>query len=946
MPEDPNKLYSVYKTTIWFAIASIVLAVSLVLMVFQDHGREWKHWQRKFIAFEREKLRAELEELATSEHREKLKAIEDQLKGARAKAAGHKAEQAALLREKENLQVPLVKAKTHFQDLKQYVDSYKFFLEEHRAHGRKREAAEYEQELKTLEPEFAKAKLKQEELEERLDEIDAKLQSFKADEAHVKKELTQLLRDQTQLERKLEKIDPASGVAKAAQEALNAPMLDFIAPSLQVQQIVLEDLEDDFYFAKSQKVDRCTTCHLAIDQKGFEKAPQPFRTHPKLDLFLGTDSPHPLEKIGCTVCHGGSGQSMSFVQAAHTPQSEEQEKSWRKEYRWHELKHWEAKMLPLQHTQASCTKCHQGVMEIPEAPKLNEGRRLAQQYGCFGCHTVKGFDNRWKVGPSLLNIQSKVERDWVSRWLQNPKSFRPSTQMPSIFHQENTNLPEDRAKSNVAIEGIAAYLMKNSESVSLATPPVKGNSEIGKKLVKDLGCLGCHSAEGVDVNHHGPELVHLGSKTSAEWLYTWLKDPKHISPDTRMPDLRLTDEEAAHITSFLLQDRNEKFEAVEIPEVTAEEVETFALDYMSRKMRRSEALEKLSAMDRETKLEFVGREMVLQQGCYGCHTIKGFETAKPIGTELTKEGQKEVDKLDFGFEKIEQTRQAWFSQKLKNPRIFDRGRIRDYHEKLRMPNFGFTDEQADALTTFLLSLREDDIPLEMQKRLNLKEQEIEAGRFLVSKFNCQGCHTLDGAEGRVRPTFEDPGLAPPILDGEGAKVQEAWLYRFLQSPILVRPWLHYRMPTFGLSDEATDILVKYFSNLAQQKISFAPKAIVPSTSKTIQAGRELFVKFKCIQCHQSGAEGLTASFLAPDLTMAHERLKPAWVVEWLKDPQALQAGTMMPSFFPDGNTPVKDVLEGDTLKQINAIKDYLMVFTPEEAEKIRSGNTSSQEAET
>ncbi len=593
-------------------------------------------------------------------------------------------------------------------------------------------------------------------------------------------------------------------------------------------------------------------------------------------------------------------------------------------------------MLPLQHTQASCAKCHGGVLEVPKAPQLNEGRRLAQKFGCFGCHTVKGFEHAWKAGPGLLNIQSKVDREWIVRWLQNPKGFRASTQMPQVFHLENTSSPEDKAKSNAAIEGVATYLLKHSDPIPLKTPPAEGDPEIGKKLVQDLGCLGCHSGGDSKASDHGPELVHLGSKVSREWLFTWLKDPKFVSHNTRMPNLRLTDEEAAHMASYLLESKNQKFDDMPLPQVEDKELNGLTLDYMTRKMRHAEAQDKLSKMDLESKFEFVGREMILQQGCFGCHDIRGFEDMKPIGTELTKEGQKEVDKLYFGFVDIEHTRQAWFFQKLKNPRIFDRGKLLGYHERLRMPHFGFTDEEAEALTTFLLSLREEHIPLEMTRQLNLKENEIEVGRRLVSKFNCQGCHSLDGAEGRIRQLYDDPGNAPPILDGEGAKVQEAWLYHFLQKPEAIRPWLKIRMPTFGFSEEQTNNLVKYFHNLAEQKISFAP-AELHATDESIQTGRNLFIKLKCIQCHQPGeAASLSASFLAPDLTLARERLKPDWISEWLKDPQVLQSGTMMPGFFPEGQTPFPDVLGGDAVEQIRAIRDYLLIFTPEEAANVKA----------
>ena len=100
------------------------------------------------------------------------------------------------------------------------------------------------------------------------------------------------------------------------------------------------------------------------------------------------------------------------------------------------------------------------------------------------------------------------------------------------------------------------------------------------------------------------------------------------------------------------------------------------------------------------------------------------------------------------------------------------------------------------------------------------------------------------------------------------------------------------------------------------------------------------MKLKCMQCHQPGeAASLTASFLAPNLTLARERLKPDWIVEWLKDPQVLQPGTMMPTFFPEGQTPFPDVLGGDAVEQSKAIRDYLLIFTPEEAANAKAAKS-------
>ena len=530
------------------------------------------------------------------------------------------------------------------------------------------------------------------------------------------------------------------------------------------------------------------------------------------------------------------------------------------------------------------------------------------------------------------------------RWLENPKAFRPSTKMPRIFHLSNTSDEESKAKNEMAIAGIAAYLTKNSEPVSLEGPPVKGKPEEGERLVKEIGCLGCHTVGSLTANDHGPELSGLGSKVKPDWLYTWLKNPKHYSADTRMPNLRLTDQEAAHITSYLLASRNEKFESLRPPHVDPKMVDDMAIGYLVGKMRREEARAEIEKMNPDARLEFLGQQVIAQQGCFGCHDIKGFSAeggssasggggAKPIGTELTEEGSKEINKLDFGFIPLDPTREAWFFQKLKEPRIFDTGRVKAWHEKLRMPQFDFSDEEAGALTTFLLSLQKSEIPLEMMRRLNSSEVETEAGRLLVSKLNCQGCHTLDGKEGLVRSIIEDKGSAPPILFAEGKKVREPWLYHFLGNPSTIRPWLRYRMPTFGFDERELTTVVNYFNHISGIEPSFAGEKIPASTPEEIAAGRQLFKALQCIKCHQTEAPGagLSTSFLAPNLEIAKDRLRPNWILEWLKDPQTLEPGTMMPTFFPEGQSPMKDVLGGDAERQIKALRDYLMVFTQEEA---------------
>src|SRR5262249_11094597 len=40
--------------------------------------------------------------------------------------------------------------------------------------------------------------------------------------------------------------------------------------------------------------------------------------------------------------------------------------------------------------------------------------------------------------------------------------------------------------------------------------------------------------------------------TTYEWVYNWVRDPKHYNPNTYMPNLRLTDAQAADVATYLM----------------------------------------------------------------------------------------------------------------------------------------------------------------------------------------------------------------------------------------------------------------------------------------------------------------------------------------------------------------------------------------------------------
>src|SRR3972149_5420863 len=111
------------------------------------------------------------------------------------------------------------------------------------------------------------------------------------------------------------------------QEVKDPHALSLAPPLGTIRQIWLPDID---------RVDRCTSCHLGADDAALADAAQPFRTHS--GTWLQT---HPPDRFGCTVCHGGQGEAITYRDAAHAP-----------------IPHWPEPIRPRELIEASCGTCH------------------------------------------------------------------------------------------------------------------------------------------------------------------------------------------------------------------------------------------------------------------------------------------------------------------------------------------------------------------------------------------------------------------------------------------------------------------------------------------------------------------------------------------------------------------------------------------------------------
>ena len=916
-----------------FAASSIFLLLSVVWMVWDDYDRDWKNTQRHFNQLELQVTRAQLEQAGRAVDRNKLTQLEAQQKAVEKNIAANRQTVDDLQAKAKDADLKVFRATLDVNYMKATYDQDRYDFEATRASGgsgtQKKEAL-----AKSEEKQLAEFNLALEKALADKAEITKQLGQYTGDAATVAKQIEEMNTEQARLRKRLTVIAPSL----VKDYFRNAPLLDFMAPTIKVLQIILPNVMDDVNFIRVPKMDRCQTCHLAIDKKGYEKYPQPFTTHPDLATYLGGSSSHPIDRVGCTVCHEGMGQSVSFRDAAHMPSTEKQKEEWEKKFHWEQPHLWDYPMLPVKMTEASCAKCHRQNVYVPKAEKLGVAYATFERAGCYACHKTKGFDtNMRKPGPILTRIDAKLSPEWVKNWIRNPKAVKPTTWMPRIFYNSNNSSPEDAVRNETEISAISAYLFANAEKYESAVKnPPRGDAKRGEEVVKSIGCQGCHVVGEGKRDEIGPRrtfgqpLENIGNKTTYEWIYNWVRDPKHYSPATYMPSLRLTDAQVADVATYLSGLKGPAGDAAKAtPDATAgDEV---LLDYLKNVMPFEDAKAQLAKLNPQERQIELGRRAISRYGCFSCHDIKGFETAQPIGTDLSEEGSKLVTRLDFAFiTDIPHTSKVeWFRRKLHEPRIFDRGRVLQPLDKLRMPNFDLSDVEVDRLLVAIMSFqREIQPPAALPVRSARYDYQV-AGRTLVHRRNCVGCHIIEGDGGDFLKLVADPSLGPPMLTPEGARVQPDWLYAFLRGPITIRPWLDVRMPSFGLDDPNLNGVIRYFGSVSNTIGPFQTHEVVKASNTTDAAGgKALFELLKCQQCHVLGAipKDQPTSNLAPDLRMAAERLNPEWIIEWLKRPSDILPGTRMPAFWPDYPKSFYTQMGGGAEAQIKAIRDHLLSF--------------------
>jgi cytochrome c2 len=380
-----------------------------------------------------------------------------------------------------------------------------------------------------------------------------------------------------------------------------------------------------------------------------------------------------------------------------------------------------------------------------DSPELKEkGQALIKQYGCAGCHEIKGFEDEQRIGKELtVEGATPIERldfalltkraeegidplklhpeEKEKPWYNHKGFFEHKVTEPSIYDQGKEKDPKDRLRmprpyltpewrnalttfllGSVGAEGsnVPQSLFYNPQDTR------RQDIQNGWWVIKKYNCMGCHqiqvgqrsvvqdlpfyqTPEGKDLLP--PRLTSEGARVDPNWLLKFLHDPSLSGEKTPAEQAAISNAEQAVKTPT-----NAPANSAATP-----------------------------------------------------------EPAKPTVTPTT-------------------------GGHLKAQPGLDRNGVRPYL-KFRMPTFNFSPNELQVLVRFFMAMSGQQEPYIKEPLQPLSEQEkLVARQMFTSGTPCLKCHITG------EPSHDATAIAPNFLLA-GSRLKPEWTFRWLLDPSQISP---------------------------------------------------------------------------------------------------------------------------------------------------------------
>ena len=201
---------------------------------------------------------------------------------------------------------------------------------------------------------------------------------------------------------------------------------------------------------------------------------------------------------------------------------------------------------------------HRQVETLSHVDKLSDdvvaGKRTFEKYNCNDCHTILGFGGYY--APDLTKVVQRIGGEGVRISVKSPeKAFADSPRkMPNL------------KVSDAELGSLIAFFTWIGNVENGDWPPQDSRKRLtrgqermvasagvspGAAVFQTRGCINCHSLHGSG-GSFGPALDTIGRTLSKDQIEHYIKDPKAVNPEARMPaQTALSEKEFEEVAGFL-----------------------------------------------------------------------------------------------------------------------------------------------------------------------------------------------------------------------------------------------------------------------------------------------------------------------------------------------------------------------------------------------------------
>jgi mono/diheme cytochrome c family protein len=520
-----------------------------------------------------------------------------------------------------------------------------------------------------------------------------------------------------------------------------------------------------------------------------------------------------------------------------------------------------------------------GAADVP-LDGFSAGELLLSELNCLACHRPAfAVKERLapKSAPSLAQLEARVSPRYLLAYLDNPLAAKPGLTMPDVLHSLVGQ------EKNDTVEALVHFLV--SEEAFPAGRPLRPEPETiaaGRLLYHQVGCTACHPPQEPAADLFAN--VAGGSPTDPEVVRFVLRKLEQTSvPLGELANKYTLRGLAGYLVEPLSVQPSGRMPSLNLTEAESQAIAAYLLRNQPRGRSRFVVVEDKVAR---------GEELFAALGCAACHQ-PGLRPPTGAARRIPRLARLQANRAT--------------------------GCLAELPGKAA-PKYHLNPAQRQALREVLGAADK------LKRPLSNRQQVART----LAQLNCYSCHSRDGVGGPTPSRADyftvlgdadlgDEGRLPGHLTDLGNKLRADWLREVLIKKGIVRPYMAVRMPQYGQANVKR--LVKGFGQADPRWPSL--RAVSSSRADHLE-GQKLVGTggYSCISCHRFDPHkslGLSVT----DMTVMTRRLKKDWFRRYLPDPPALRPGTRMPSFWPDGKAILRDVLEGDTDRQIEAIWSYL-----------------------